>query len=228
MTKTMSFLALLLAGFGIVVTKVPHMRLAAQLASGELDGRQVPVTDFVPARFDESAVSVRLGKLAFDVPLRARVEPASSDESSGIRLELDGLKCRILPPRHGFDVYGPGPRKSHATLGRDEIAREAFICGASGNDLSLWMNAAEARELQERLEAKPLYCLSADRVEVVRRETLSGLLLSSTIEGLPRMIFAYVSVDNRLRGRVFLFADVGSTEAVEAARALVSTFRIEG
>jgi len=227
MPRQIAFFAVLSAALGVLVLKAPHMRLAAQIASGQVDGRRIPVTEFVPERFPEEGVSVRLGALAFQVPRRTRLEPAASDESFGFLLTFDGLNCRVLPPRYNTGEEGTASWSLSEMCGRDELSRQAAICAASGTDLSFGLSRAEVQLLRERLEIRPALCLTAERVEVVRGETLCGLLLTWKVEGVPRMVFTYFSADHRVSGRAFLFPDSDSAEAAQEARALVSTFRLE-
>ncbi|MGB9623446.1 MAG: hypothetical protein ACPMAQ_01155 [Phycisphaerae bacterium] len=227
MPRPIAFFAVLSAGLGLLVLKAPHMRLAAQIASGQIDGRRIPVTEFVPARFRGESVSVRLGELVFQVPRHARIEPAAGDESFGFLLAFDGLKCRVLPPRYNTGEEGTASWSLSEMSGRDELSRQAAVCAASGADLSFRLSRAEVQLLRERLEIRPAFCLTAERVDVVRGETLCGLLLTWKVEGVPRMVFAYFSPDHRVSGRVLLFPDSDSAEAAQAAQALVSTFCLE-
>jgi len=227
MPRPIAFFAVLSAALGVLVLKAPHMRLAAQIASGQVDGRRIPVTEFAPERFPEESVSVRLGDLAFQVPRRTRLEPAISDESFGFLLTFDGLKCRVLPPRYNTREEGTAPWSLSEMCSGDELSRQAAICAASGADLSFGLSRAEVQLLRERLEIRPAFCLAAERVEVVRGETLCGLLLTWKVEGVPRMVLTYFSADHRVSARAFLFPDSDSAEAGQAARALVSTFRFE-
>jgi len=221
--------ASVLAASGFVAWKAPHLQLIAQLASGEIDGHPVPVVDFVPVPFQEETISIRCGDLVVDIPRRAVVRPASADEGSGFVLEVDGLKCRLLPPRH----EGPDreswldTRRCAAALGADELGRQAAVCAASRHDLSFWMSGRDVESLGDRLRLRPYLCLAADRVEVLRGEHLSGLLRFSVCEGQPRVDFEYFSPDHRIRGRAFLFADAASDHSMRAARTLISTFRLE-
>lgn len=43
---------------------------------------------------------MRLGDLVFEVPANARIDPETSDNLHGIGMDLDGLKCLILAPKH--------------------------------------------------------------------------------------------------------------------------------
>ncbi|HOW19565.1 MAG TPA: hypothetical protein PLC79_11055, partial [Phycisphaerae bacterium] len=228
MPRPIAFFAVLSAGLGVLVLKAPHMRLAAQIASGQIDGHRIPLTEFVPARFPQECVSVRLGELVFQVPRHAGIKRAASDESFGFLLTFDGLKCRVLPPRYNTEEEGTASWSLSETGGRDELSRQAAVCAASGADLSFGLSRAEVQRLRERLEIRPALCLTAERVEVVRGETLCGLLLTWKVEGVPRMVFTYFSPDYRVSGKVFLFPDSDSADAAQAAQALVSTFRLEG
>jgi hypothetical protein len=229
MPKAVALFGILLAGVGLFLTRLPYLGLAARLASGEIDGNPIAVVAFKPAPFEEKTKPVRLGGLVFDFPSRARIESYPSDDLSSVRVDLDGLKCRVLSPRQREDGEGdchdmPGWA---AVWGEDRIDHQAAICSASGQDLSLWMSPVEVQRLRDQLEARPFCCLNAERVEVVRGETLSGLLLIWTNEGRPRMAFEYLSPDNRVAGTALLFADVDSDQALAAARSLLSTFRLE-
>jgi hypothetical protein len=74
---------------------------------------------------------------------------------------------------------------------------------------------------------RPLYCLGAEQVEVVRGGSLSGLLLIWTNDGRPRMAFEYLSADERIEGDVvMLSADRDRERAVRTARQQVSSFRL--
>lgn len=224
MSRIIGYVVILSAMAGVSLSRLPHLRLAAQLVAGEIDGRRIAVTDVAAARFDEKCASIRLGDLVFEAPERARIELVAEDESAGLWLELDGLKCRILPPRYSTDR---APWEVNPPLDGDELSRQAAICSASGQDMSFWMRAADVRRLQERLKVRPVYCLAAERVELVRGKTLSGLLLTCRNHGLPRLVFTYFSPDNRLQGRAFLFPASDSEDSFRAARALVSTFGFE-
>lgn len=220
-------LAILAASLGALVSKAPHMRLAAQLASGEIDGRRISVADFVPERFQEECISVRLGDLILEAPERATIEFTPSDEPFALWLEVDDLKCRVLRPRYA-------PQEDDANLWRqcepschDELGRQAAACSASGQDLSLWMGARDVERLHDRLEIRPAFCLAAERVEVMRAKTLSGLLVTWRSDGRLRMVFTYFSPDNRVQGKVFVFPKSDSPEVIRAARALISTLRLE-
>ena len=187
------------------------------------------MVDLTPTPFGERTNPARCGDLVFDVPLRAEVEPRLSDSLSCVLVELDGLKCLLFAPRHRAegeddlrDLFGVDDSSGECT-----IDRRAAICRACADDLSFWTGPVEVQQLRDRLQARPFYCLRANRVEVVRGKTLSGLLLIWTNEGLPRMVFEYVSHDDQIAGTSLLFADVRSDRIMPAARALLSTFRLK-
>ncbi len=227
MPKTMPCVAILAAGLGAIVWKAPYMQLASQLSSGQLDGRRILVTDFVPERPAEGGVPVRLGTLGFSVPATAAIEPMAPDGSFGLWVKLPGMRCAVLPPRHAGPDGDSAPWDSHGTAGPDELSRQASICAASGRDLSFWMSAGDVELLRDRLEIRPAFCLAAERVEVVRAGALYGLLLSWQVEGSPRLVFRYFSADTRTHDTVFLYPESDSVGAMRAARALVSTFTLE-
>lgn len=216
-------LGILLIGLGLCAAKVPHLRLAARLASGEVDGSAIRVTESAPVRFEGETVPVRCGELVFEVPRNSSIEPASPDAPTYIRLEVAGLKCQVFRPRPATSVDGELP----AAWGEEIIRRRAAICRASGQELSFWMSATAAQALEDRLEVRPLYCLGAEQVEIVRGGSLSGLLLIWTNEGRPRMAFEYLSADERIEGDVIMLsADRDRERAVRTARQLVSSFRL--
>ncbi len=99
MRSIIPFFAVLSAGLGLFASRTPHMRLAAQLASGQIDGRAIPVTGFVPERFAGTTAAIRFGNLLFQAPADARVTPRSPDELGGCLLKWNGLTCRVLAPR---------------------------------------------------------------------------------------------------------------------------------
>lgn len=85
MPRAITFFAILLAGLGALVSKVPHLRLAAQLASGEIQGEWIPVTDFAPTEFQETSQTLRTARLVFEAPQSARVEQIDRSGSIGDR-----------------------------------------------------------------------------------------------------------------------------------------------
>ena len=138
MKKLMPFVATVSAASGLLVQKIPHMRLVAQLASGAINGDPVPVTDFVPVRFEEETITYRCRELVFDVPRSATVtpEPTWSDECWAYWVRLDGLTCHVWAPRH----QNPNAenwcdtRSCAGAAGDEEIDRQAAICAASWRD----------------------------------------------------------------------------------------------
>jgi len=231
MKKLMPFVATVLAASGLLVQKIPHMRLVAQLASGSINGDPVTVTDFVPVRFQEETITYRCRELVFDVPRRAAVMPVETwtDECWAYWVWLDGMTCHLWAPRHENPnaENWRDTRSCAGAAGDEEIDRQAAICAASWRDFSFWTGAADVEALHARLEIRPAFCLSGEHVEVVRGASLCGLLRCSVCEDRPRMVLDYFSPDNRLQGIAILRAEAGADPTMYAGRALVSTFRLE-
>lgn len=227
MTRAKTLLVILLAALGVLVSRVPHLRLAVQLASGQLDGRRIPVTDFVPAGFQEKSTSHCLDRLVFEAPERARVQRVPLGDTFVVWLDLDGMTCCVMPPREETEEDEPNPWDESATFGEAELRRRAAICASSEQDLSFWMGPAGVQQLHEQLELRPAFALAAERVEVVRGSTLSGLLLTWKTEDVTQMAFTFFSPDKRINGSVLLRLHSESPESVRTARAIVSSFRLQ-
>lgn len=227
MPKTKIFLALLFAGLGVFFSRVPHLRLAVQLASGQIDGRRIPVADFVPVGFQETTRSHQVDGLVFEAPERAKVERVPLGELSVVWVDLDGVTCCVMPLREKTEEDEQAPWEESTTSGESELKRRAAICASSGRDLSFWMSGAEVERLHERLEFRPAFALSGERVEVVRGTTLSGLLLTWRTEDATLMTFEFFSPDKRVRGSMSLRLHSESPEVLHAARAMVSSVRLE-
>lgn len=227
MPRAITFFAILLAGLGALVSKVPHLRLAAQLASGELQGEWIPVSDFAPTGFQETSQTLRTANLVFEAPQSARVEQIDRGGSIGLQLQQGGLMCYVLPPRTDAEDDESDPWPVLTAPGKSQLDDEAAICAASERDFSLWMSADEVEQLREQLELRPTFRLNAERVEVVRGHTLSGLLLTWKVEGATHMAFNYASPDQHIRGHVLLRLESESPQVMQTARAMVSSFRLQ-
>ncbi|NLE60071.1 MAG: hypothetical protein GX616_17095 [Planctomycetes bacterium] len=229
MLRVVTFFGVFLVGTGLLVSKTPHMRLAARLACGDIDGQPITVTDLEPATFVEKTLPVRLGDLVFAVPANARIDPETSDNLYGIGMDLDGLKCLILAPRRrdtgtedDADVLDWQERLSESSIDEKDA-----ICRSSSGDFSFWVDSVQIQRLQNRLEARQLLCMAAEQVEVVHGDTLSGLLLIWTNEGRLRMVFEYSSPDSRVTGTIVLMADAPSDQVMQTVRALLTGLRLE-
>lgn len=210
---------------GGLMLKMPHLQLAMQLESGALDGRHVPVSQFVPARFEGKTVTLQLGALRFAVPERATIEALSSDDPFKMFVTFGHAKCWVFSPRNEGDDDWPAPHGLGDRPDEDELDREIATCAASRQDLSFRMSAPEVQLLQERLEIRPVFLWGAERAEAVRSETLSGLLLIRDSEGEMRVVFTYFSPDG-VKGRMFALIESRAAEDMEAVRALVSSFSL--
>lgn len=224
-----SFFAIVFAIVGLGVTKAPYMQLAAKLVSGDIDGTPIPVMDSEPTRFQEETVSMRCGALVFEVPAHAHVEPPSAVAPTAIYLEIGRLNCTIFPPRQPDDADDELSALAvpEGTSGKDIVALRTAVCRASRQDLSFWMTAEEIGRLQRQLELRPLYCLGADRAEVVRGQDACGLLLMWTGEGRLQMLFEYVSSNGRFQGNIAMLANVDCDETRSAARAILNSLQLE-
>lgn len=226
MPKAIAVPAFLMAAVGVLVSKIPHMHLAALLASGEIDASRIPVTEFVPASSTELSRSIRLGELILRIPEDARISQEPSNKAH-LLVEMNGLTCTMFPPRRQVPEHGDNEWSLPERLGPDELSRRIAVCTASREDFSLWASASEIDLLRERLVNRPIYCLGAERVEVFRGEALSGLLLIWKVDGAPRMLLEYFSTDGGVRGSALLVLDSDSPECTRRARALLSTFNLQ-
>lgn len=220
------FFGLLIAGLTLSLVKMPYVRLASQLASGELDGRPVEIADFASVPFDEPTVRVQCGDLAFDVPARAQIDYKLADDLVGVSVEVEGLMCGTVPPREEL-LEDTLSTLRWGAWGQGEIDRRVAVCRSSGEELSFWMSAAEIDGLEARLAERRFICLRADRVEVLRGETLSGLFLSWEGDGRTCVVFEYVTPDGKTGGSAWFVLQPLSERSLALARAIVGSFRIE-
>lgn len=226
MRRTLVFFGLLISGMTLALAKMPYVRLASPLASGELGGRSVEVAEFASVPFDEPTVCVQCGDLAFDVPARAQIDDKYAEDLIGVSVEVDGLMCGTGPPRE--EPSGETPTSLTGKARRQsEIDRRVAVCGSSGKELSFWMSPAEVDELEARLVERRFICLQADRVEVLRSSTLSGLFLSWPGDGRTCAVFEYVTPDGKIGGSACFVLKPSSERSLALARAIVGSFRLE-
>jgi len=69
--------------------------------------------------------------------------------------------------------------------------------------------------------------LFAERIEVVRSESLCGLLVMWGLADQPRMRLEYFTPDRRTRGTLLITLGASTPEAMDMARAIVSSLRVE-
>ncbi len=228
MMRMISALGLCLVAAGVVVLKLPYLELTSGFASGAVNGKAIPVTDFVPAAFVGPTRDVFCGPVRMQVPANATASRhMASDETWGMILQMDGVRCQLLPPRFGGDedeleAWALGP-PDHG----DRLSRQIAICSASSRDLSFHMSGAEVEELRRKLEVRPAFALIAETVEAVRGESIQGLLLRWHVDGTPRILFNYYSPDGQVNGSVIVFLEKDSPECAEAARALISGIQLD-
>ncbi|HOW72776.1 MAG TPA: hypothetical protein PKY77_19420 [Phycisphaerae bacterium] len=226
MRRLLVFFGLLTTGMILSLAKMPYLRLTFQLASGELDGRPVEVTEFASVSFNEPTIEVQCGDLAFEVPARAQVDYKPAGELVGVSVEVDGLMFGAAPPREERPGDGLSSPKWEA-WGGGEIDRRVAVCRSSGRELSFWMSAAEVDELEARLAERRFICLRADRVEVLRGETLSGLFLSWPGDGRTCLVFEYVTPDGKTGGSAWFVLQPLSERSLALARAIIGSFHLE-
>jgi hypothetical protein len=222
--KISTLAAVMAATLLVLLLKWQHLTLAAAISSGQIDGRAITVTEMAPVAFAGRTSPFECGELRFDAPADATTEIKPPDQLCGLQLRVDGLLCRVFPPRHE-----PQPDEIDwaVEFNRQGIDWQAAACRASRQDLSFWMNQREVESLQERLEAKMFLSLLAERVEVFNNEALCGLLLIWDFESRPRMEFNYFTPDHELSGTVLFMADSGDPETMNTVRAIIGSLRIE-
>ncbi len=211
------------------ITKAPQIQLDAALSSGELDGRPIQVADFVPAPLVGQTVRLRCGPLVFDVPACAEVQAWEPDQTAGYLIMVGGLRCRILPPRVDMDPeheYLGYPMLARLP-GQQEIDRQAAICAADAGDFSYRMSGAEAELLRERLEVRPVLCLGARRIEILRGPSVSGLVLFGPCINRSCVAFSYFSADNRIQGLAFFKMDNPCDDDLCRIRGILGSFGLE-
>jgi len=219
--------AIVAAGLLVVLLRLPHLLLAAGLASGQIDGRQIPIVNMTPLSFAAQTRVLPCGNLRLEVPDDAIIEPQPPDESCGFHLKLRGLECRVPPPRYQPDEQDTGTTDWSAELDRYGIDWQASVCAASSEDFSFWMSSRQAESLRQRLQAKMYLSLFAERIEVVRSESLCGLLVMWGLADQPRMRLEYFTPDRRTRGTLLITLGASTPEAMDMARAIVSSLRVE-
>jgi hypothetical protein len=227
-SRCLLFVGVLVATSGAMVAKLPHLRLALALAGGDIDGRVVPMTDFATGSFTGKTVNLRCGDLHFDVPQDASVEPSGDSDVFSRRLQFGGVACRLYAPQRecGLEEDCLGRMGWARTDGRDALDGRVALGRTSGQDFSFWMSGCEAEALHARLAARPMFFLGSDHAEVLRGETLSGLLLFLGDGEQQYMEFDYFSRDAGTRGRVFLSVDLTDPVAMNQARAFLASLRI--
>lgn len=219
--------AILAAGLLVVLLKLPHVLLAASLLSGQLHGQPTPVVDMPPLEFPTQTRLLPCGDLRLEVPVETSVEPQPPDELYGLRLKLNGLECRIPPPRHQSDEQETEEINWNTEFNRRGIDWQASVCATSIEDFSFWMSPPQVESLRQQLEAKMYLSLFAERIEVVRNGSLCGLLLMWGLNDRPRMILEYFTPDHRISGGMLISLDAATPEAMDTARAIVSSLRVE-
>ena len=222
--KVSACAAVMAAALLVVLLKWRHFALVAAMSSGQLDGRAISVDEMAPVVLAGQTASLRCGELRFDVPVDATTGVKTSDPLSGIQVKLDGLACRFLPPR---GEPQPDEVDWAAEFNRQGLDRQADACRASRRDFSFWMSQEEAEFLQQRLEAKMFLSLRAERVEVLNRNGLCGLLLIWNLEDHPRMEFNYFTPDHEINGTILFLADSGDAQTMNTVRGIVNSLRFE-
>ncbi len=228
-TRAMLSIGLLLATTSLLIFKIPHLRLALAMASGQIDGRQIPVEDFSPAQFTGKTVTVRCGNLLFEVPDDARVEPQPGADASSLWVWSGGILYHVFPPIEETAIEQDFLKEAEwaRACENDEVSQRVALYKSNGNQLSFWLSFQEAEWLQEKLEIRLAFCSHADRIEVLRGSNLSGFLLFRKIEETPYMEFDYFCGEFPLRGRVFVTLDPSQSGAMDEVRAFLSSLRFQ-
>lgn len=207
-----------------LLLKWRHFALVAAMSSGQLDGRAISVEEMAPVALAGQTASLHCGELRLDVPVSPTTAIKTSDPLSGVQVKLDGLVCRVLPPR---GEPQPDELDWAAEFNRQGLDRQAADCRASRGDFSFWMSRDEAESLQQRLEAKMFLSLGAERLEVLSRKDLCGLLLIWNSENHPRMEFNYFTPDRQISGTILFLADSGDARTMNTVRGIVNSLKIE-
>lgn len=211
----------------VLILKLPHALLALCLFCGQLDGRSIPVGVVRPSHSAGEVISLRCGELSLQAPANVAIKSQSPSDDYGLTLSLDGLTCRIPPPRHYPGSEDTQTEDWSDTFNRRGIEWLAASCRTNENDLSVWMDQDEVASLRERLEAKMFLSLSAERIEVVDNGSLCGLLLIWNSQDQINMSLEYFAPDLQVSGTLVISLSPPTQANQEAARALVTSLRIE-
>lgn len=219
--------AILAAVLLLVLLKLPHLLLAVSLASGQLDGKPIPVVNMPASKLPARTRELLCDDLGLEVPAETSVRPQPPDESCGFLLRLNGMVCRVMPPRHQSAGQDVDAVEWGEEFNQDGIDWQAAVCARSARDFSFWMSSSQAESLRKQLEAKMFLSLFAERIEVVRNENLCGLLLMWGLDDRPRMRLDYFTPDHRVSGVLLVALESATPEAIDTTRAIVSSLRIE-
>lgn len=211
----------------LVLLKLPHLLLAVSLASGQLNGKPIPVVNMPASRLPARTHVLLCGDLRLEVPAETSVQPQPPDDSCGFLLRLNGMVCRVMPPRHQSAGQDVDEMEWAEELNRHGIDWQAAVCAKSARDFSFWMSSSQVESLRKQLEARMFLSLFAERVEVVHNENLCGLLLMWDLDERPRMRLDYFTPDHRVSGVLLVALESATPEAVDTTRAIVSSLRIE-
>lgn len=229
-TRMLLSIGLLLTVSATVAARFPHLGLALAMATGRIDGRPIAIADFVPATFAGPTTTMRCASLLFELPEQALAEPSPGEDAGILWLRFNGASCHVFPPLREIDVMDEWLADADwaSPYANDEISLRTALYKSTGDDLSFWMSSQEAQSLHQRLALRAAVSPAADRIEVLRGETLSGFLLFYSIDGAPYLQFDYFSNNDRsLRGRVFITPDPGQTMALEQIRAFLGSLRLD-
>jgi hypothetical protein len=237
MLRQVTILSLLAAPAAIFVAfaaEEPQLRLLANITAGALQTEAVPVGDFQPSAMPQAATTVRLGPLTFQVPAGAL--SAGPAEAVSAFVSADGLNALVLEPgnRSGSPTGDLDLSSLPDCLAGDPAALLSAAYAARPQDLSVLMSASQVNTLHALLEAKTLLCIPATRVEVVRGSGLSGVVIIRQRGDRVQIVLEYFSAARTrhatgrdFSGIAYMTVDPAKPEAMELARAIIGSFRID-
>jgi hypothetical protein len=222
---------------GFVVAE-PQIRLRARIWAGELRGSATPVCDFKPVTAATDSPRIRLDRLSLRVPADAGCPTVQASEGC-VLIKGDGLAGTIFRPVEARVLLSPAeypdPSRLPTTLAHDPAGLRAAAYAASSQNLSIWMSSSEIESLTGLLQAKPMVCLLATRVERLRSPHLSGVLVVCEQDEYVHLWLEYFSPPGTQRtnspdlgGIASLVVRAGDSRAMDVARAIIGSFEIDG
>lgn len=205
----------------------PHLTLRVMLAAGSLPAASVPVVAFTPPKPAGPTVCVQVGELMIDVPTTMRTERAL-DGGASVVLRSSGVVCTLVEPRPDR------VRKWREELPclavwcgeLDEVGVRAAVYAAGRDDFSSRMSGGEAFRLAGLLSGKRMASGSVEQVEIVRGNSLKGVLQIRRWENDTILVYDYFATDEACGGFAVLNVAGGKAAALRSARSLVGSFRL--
>lgn len=213
--------------YGWYATAVPR-ELRSKFSQGKLEGHAVTTRPFEPSTLGmPDAVIYAWGHLRCSLPRSLITSAEAVPKLRGVLVKVGGVECLLhAPTKYATQEHLARllAKEAAPRLVNDEVTFRAAAYAVGEKDVSLWMGVDEARSVREMFSAKQLLCAFAvQSVEIVRQDTMKGLLLM-----MPRgWSFEYYSTDESIRGTVMLGFSAKDEGERRLARAIIAAMRLE-